>query len=206
MTNDTPLSLPESFCWYMQAENMTALERLKEQKTPPPGLDWNEVEQFYRSQYAYTVIQFDYYLFLREAWERVWGEALGEALQQKEAFTPFSAGEYAVYNVSPAPEDVWEDRLVRAYHGKEGETWWFGIAVDEEYEALCLYWHRGRGEENLSGNMALDPEIWEAASDADGYRMTKKALCRLTTGLPPLPLSLEKLRRAAGLVLKAQAV
>jgi len=192
MTNSTSLSLPESFhFWMKQPQNVTALTRLERQKTPPPSLTWEELQDFYHAKFSYQLIIYEYYLFLQKVWEHTWGEAL----RQKNEFIPFKAGEYADKKIGLSPAEVWVGRLVRVFH-KENESWWFGVSIDAEHEALRLYWYHGNDDEDLSTGIGL--KGWEDEPDEEEYRITKKELCLLTTHAP-----LEGLRRIAALVFEA---
>ena len=184
--------LPESYRFYMQLQNRNALDRLVEQKTPPPSLNWNELKNFYHAQFSFQVTQYAYYLFLREAWEKTWGDALSQA----EGLTPFSnQGDYDSYNsdygekVLLAPADVWDDSLYQLYRRRNREIWWFGIATVFGPDALRLYWycHDNAGED-VSRKISLVSRYWEAESGEDNCRETPIPLCLLNTDMHTVPL------------------
>ncbi|MGE4555939.1 MAG: hypothetical protein AB7D07_03860 [Desulfovibrionaceae bacterium] len=192
MKNEYSLELPESYRFYMQEQNSNALDRIAELKTPPPELPWEKLKDFYHAQFSMQVIQFEYYLFVYEAWRMTWGAALKNYTQ----FSPMHYSQYAGHEISISPECAFRDAFGRLYSGNECILSCC-ISIDEEDEALRLYWrYKNVQGENL-GTKENIGGVWELSQD-ESWSCTKKELCPLSQS----PLDLSRLYEEAARLLK----
>lgn len=75
MSDVSSLPLPESvFQYFTQARIRTAVESVLDYgaKKLPPGLEWEELPQFYRAALAASSVQVEWALTLDQLWSRVW--------------------------------------------------------------------------------------------------------------------------------------
>lgn len=90
----------------------TAVEALLavDADTLPPGLEWTDLDTYYRARGGAELTRHDMAHFLRQLWIRVWGAQIGPHWQPGPLIELLDE-EFAV-----TPEQIWEEKSFTIYH------------------------------------------------------------------------------------------
>ena len=90
----------------------TAVEALLAVKaeTLPPGLEWGDLDTYYRARGGAELTRHDMAHFLRQLWQCIWGSRIGPH------WKPAPISELVDEEYSVTPEQIWDEKSFTVYH------------------------------------------------------------------------------------------
>ena len=107
------LEMPATVAAYLREPAVrTSVEALIEVDAHvlPPGLEFEELDTYYRARGAAELTRHDLAHLLRQLWKRVWGERI-EPHWQIAPLEEMVEEEYAI-----TPDQIWEEKSFTVYH------------------------------------------------------------------------------------------
>jgi len=147
----------------------TAVEALLAVKadTLPPGLEWVDLDTYYRARGGAELTRHDMAHFLRQLWQCIWGSQTGPH------WKPAPISELVDEEYAVTPEQIWDEKSFTVYHYQKPYVLYtdiklephalsiaFSIEDEEEGDVLMAddfppFRWSGEDEENWSGWQVL---------------------------------------------------
>lgn len=89
----------------------------------PPGLEWDELDTYYRARGGAELTRHDMAHFLRQLWRAIWGDQIGPHWQ------PAQLGELVDEKYGVTPELVWSEKGFTVYHYQTPYVLYTGVAL-----------------------------------------------------------------------------
>lgn len=104
----------------------TAVEALLtiEADTLPPGLEWDELNTYYRARGGAELTRHDMAHFLRQLWKTIWGDQVGPHWQ------PAPLGELIDEEYAVTPELIWSEKSFTVYHYQKPYVFYTDVKLE----------------------------------------------------------------------------
>lgn len=205
LSPSTAVTIPESYIAYRESgERRKAYDLINSMdgrlRGLPPEFTFDDINAFYEARFALSVVQYEYYCFLREFWNLTWGAALPEAHLQE-----FTAKDYAEnYSGSQffSLETVWTymfQRAFRLYPQRDVKRdLWLGGYLNGAEQRLYIFLGIYNGDKDVTRQeFKSSDSAWQPSSRFGGKA---EGLClrldKALTGDNPTVV-VDKLRSAA---------
>ena len=158
----------------------TAVEALLEvgPDVLPPGLQFEELDTYYRARGGAELTRHDLAHLLRQLWKRIWGEQIGSH------WSPAPLEELVGDDYAITPDQIWDEKSFTVYHYQGPYVLYTDVKVEPHALSIAFSIEDGEDEEVLIVDEILpfrwrDDEIWS------GWHVTSLE-CDLTGSLPDL--------------------
>ncbi|MGN8001148.1 hypothetical protein [Sphingomonas sp. 22176] len=81
-----------------------------EADTLPPGLEWSELDTYYRARGGAELARHDMAHFLRQLWKAIWGDQIGSQWE------PAPLAELVDEEYAVTPDLIWNEKSFTVYH------------------------------------------------------------------------------------------
>jgi hypothetical protein len=159
----------------------TAVEALLAVKadTLPPGLEWLDLDTYYRARGGAELTRHDMAHFLRQLWQFVWGSRIGPH------WKPAPIGELIDEEYAVTPEQIWDEKSFTVYHYQKPYVLYTDIKL--EPHALSIAFSIEEGEEDVLMTDDFPPFRWSGEDEENwsGWQVFHEA-CEPRGTLPDL--------------------
>jgi hypothetical protein len=116
--------------------------------TLPPGLEWDELDTYYRARGGAELTCCDMAHFLRQLWKAIWGEQIGMH------WNPAPLGELIDEEYAVTPDTIWSEKSFTVYHNQKP----YVLYTDVELEPNTL--SIGFSIEDANAEIVLIDKDW----------------------------------------------
>jgi len=119
--------IPETVAAYLRdAAVRTAVEALLmvEADTLPPGLEWSDLDTYYRARGGAELTRHDMAHYLRQLWTCVWGDRIGAG------WRPATLEELVDEGYAVTPTEIWSEKSFSAYHYRKQHVLYTGVELE----------------------------------------------------------------------------
>jgi hypothetical protein len=146
----------------------------------PDHLEWDELRSYYSAVLSAYQIQYEYSIFLMDAWEAIWGEALKtsglDTTLRRLSFAQAKVDAWTSYALEP----TWNEGYFFVPFEADGQHFWFGVCLGEAGLCLGMESYDSNGNSSLT-NIALSAE-WPESAAVDGTAWTEEKLALISDG------------------------
>lgn len=180
------IAMPATVAAYLQEPAVrTAVEALLEVQADvlPPGLEWDELDTYYRARGGAELTRHDMAHLLRQLWKTIWGQRIGSH------WRPAPLEEMVEEEYAVTPEQIWGEKSFTVYHYQKPYVLYTDVRV-EPHALSIAFSIEDEDEEDVLIVDDLPPFCWRDDDDWSGWQVAGKE-CNPRGSLPDLSPLLE---------------
>ena len=153
--------LPATVAAYLQDPAVrAAVDALLEVRASvlPPGLEWEELDTYYRARGGAELTRHDMAHLLRQLWKEIWGRQISSQ------WRPAPLEELVEAELAVTPNQIWEEKSFSVYHSRESSFLYTNVRLEPNALSIAFYIGDENDEDLLIDDSGpflwRDDEIW----------------------------------------------
>lgn len=165
---DNEIEMPATVAAFLQQPAVrAAVEALLkvEPDVLPPGLEFEELDTYYRARGGAELTRHDMAHLLRQLWKRIWGRQIGPD------WRPAPLEEMVEEEYAVTLDQIWDEKSFTVYHYQTPYVLYTDVKVEPHALSIAFLVEDGE-EESVPDLDVLSPFRWRDDEDWRGWHVT----------------------------------